>query len=448
MKAVFNISFTLPEPPKSCTGNRRADYIAERNFYNLTAEYNYFDYALNGKKVVKNANAEHYFTRENTNTGLFNLEGPIGEEKMKDIKAALKDTKSTIWHGFISFDEQTSLGFTTQGNCVKFMRQTFVTFLEQAGFKKSNVELYCSLHEDTDNRHIHFSFFEKEPLKLDKYGRANFTRRGKVKAEAIDNYLVSANMHLSDHGADYFTARDEAIAEMHRLRDTKSRTGFIDGRASTAALLLNVELNKLTAQLPKTGRLQYNSKDMEALRPQIDRIADLLIRSDSRVYAAHGQMLKELARVEREVQDLASEGKLGYMQGERMSAADIRAYMDNGPTRNKPMSLNLVDMNNVNYFERLMNDYKARIGNVVLSMCKDILRTSTREERRVVRVNDKHKKIAAKHRRGHRSNIMAKAQAAMYAVCRQQNANFLKTVQQHERDIENEKLHGNRNTVG
>lgn len=448
MKAVFNISFTLAEPPKSYTGNRRADYIAERNFYNLTAEYNYFDYALSGKKVVKNANAEHYFTRESTNTGLFNLEGPIGEEKMKEIKSALKDTGSTIWHGFVSFDEQTSLGFTTQENCVKFMRQTFGAFLEQAGFKKSNVELYCSLHEDTDNRHIHFAFFEKEPIKLDKYGRANFTRRGKVKAEAIDNYLVSANMHLSEHGADYFTARDEAIAEMHRLRDVKSRTGFIDGRASTASLLLNVELNKLTAQLPETGRLQYNSKDMEALRPQIDRVADLLIRSDSRVYEAHGQMLKELALVEREVQALASEGKLGYMQGGRMTAADIWAYMDDGPTRNKLMPLNLVDMNNVNYFERLKNDYKARIGNVVLSMCKDVLRNQTREERRVVRVNDKHKKIEAKHRRGWRSKVMSKAQSAIYAVCRQQNANFLKTVQQHERDIENENLQGNRKTVG
>lgn len=71
MKAIFNIGYTSATPPASYTGERRADYIAKRNFYNLTADYNYFTYTLNGQKVSKNANADHYFTREGTNTGVF-----------------------------------------------------------------------------------------------------------------------------------------------------------------------------------------------------------------------------------------------------------------------------------------------------------------------------------------------------------------------------------------
>ena len=284
MKAIFNIGYTTATPPASYTGERRADYIAKRNFYNLTADYNYFTYTLNGQKVSKNANAEHYFTREGTNTGLFNMDGAIDEEKKNELKARLKDTESTIWHGFISFDDETSRGFTNQENCVKFMRQTFGSFLERAGFKKSNIELYCSLHEDTDHRHIHFAFFEKEPLRLDKSGNLGFTRRGKISSVAIDNYLVSANMHLSEHGAEYYTARDKAITELNRLRETRARTGFIDSRASTASLMLNVELNRLIAKLPATGRLQYNAQGMEKLRPNIDKIAELLIRSDARAF--------------------------------------------------------------------------------------------------------------------------------------------------------------------
>ena len=131
MKAVFNIGFTLAAPPASYTGQRRAEHIAERNFYNLTADYNYFTYTLNGQKVSKNANAEEYFTRSGTNTGLFNMDGPIDEEKKDELKVRLKDTGSTIWHGFISFDDETSRGFTNQENCVKFMRQTFGSFLER-----------------------------------------------------------------------------------------------------------------------------------------------------------------------------------------------------------------------------------------------------------------------------------------------------------------------------
>lgn len=441
MKAIFNIEYTTATPPATYTGEKRAEYIAERNFYNLTADYNYFTYTLNGQKVAKNANAEHYFTREGTNTGLFNMYGAIDEEKKNEIKAQLKNSKSTIWHGFISFDDDTSRGFTTQENCVKFMRQTFGSFLERAGFKKSNIELYCSLHEDTDHRHIHFAFFEREPLRLDKNGVLGFTRKGKISPVAIDNYLVSANMHLSKHGAEYYTSRDKAITEMNRLREIKSRTGFIDGRASTASLMLNFEINKLVSKLPKTGRLQYNAKEMAALRPEIDKVAELLIRSDAGTFRAHGQMLQELARIENEVKQLAADGKLGYVDGKRMSAADIAAAMDSS-TRNNALSMRYLDMQHVDYFKRLQDDYKARIGNVVLSMCKDILHAESHESRRVIRVNDLHRKIRAKHHRKYRKDLLLETQCAISAVCNMERANFLKTVQQHERDIEFEKSHG------
>ena len=442
MKAVFNIAYTTAQPPKSYTGNRRAEYIARRQFYDLTAEYNLFDYMLNGEKVVKNANAEHYFTREGTNSGLFNLDGPISEVKKDEIKSRLKDSLSTIWHGFISFDDETSLGFTNQENCVKFMRQTFGSFLEQAGFKKSNIELFCAIHEDTWNRHIHFSFFEREAVKLDKNGVLGYTRVGKIKQKALDNYLVSANMHLSEHGNEYWSARDEAISEMRRLHDVKSRTGFIDGRASSTSLLINAEINALCAKLPATGRLQYNTKSMEKLRPEIDCVAELLIRSDAGVSAAHGKMLKELARVETEVKKLAADAKLGYMQGARISAADIAAAMGDGPTRNAPMDMQFLDLKNVDYFDRLKNDYKARIGNVVLGMCKEIKYNQTHEPRRYAAVNDKHLKIEAKRRRGYRKDLLLSAQIAIGAVCHTESANFLKTVKQHERDIEFEKMQG------
>lgn len=444
MKAIFNIAYTTATPPRSYTGNCRAEYIARRKFYDLTAEYNHFDYMLKGDKVARNANAEHYYTREGSNSGLFNLGGAISEEKKAEIKAKLKGSKSTIWHGFISFDDETSRGFTTQENCIKFMRQTFGGFLERAGFKRSNIELYCALHEDTNHRHIHFAFFEKEPLRLDKNGKVGFTRKGKIKSEAIDNYLVSANMHLSEHADEYWSARDGAIAEMHRLCDTKSRTGFIDGRASTASILANVEINALCASLPAEGRLQYNAPNMEELRPRIDRVAEILIRSDKRVSMAHGEMLKQLARIEEETKRLAADGKLGYLQGARMTAADVAAAMGDGVTRNRPMDMSLVDMDKVDYFERLKNDYKARIGNVVLKMCKEIKYAQTHGEKRRYTVNDRHKKIAAKRNRGYRCNLLWQAQSAIATVCRMESANYLKTVQEHERDIERENAAANR----
>lgn len=73
-------------------------------------------------------------------------------------------------------------------------------------------------------------------------------------------------------------------------------------------------------------------------------------------------------------------------------------------------------------------------------MCKDAMRANYVENRRVARVNAKHMKIEAKHRRRHRKDLTITAQSALAAICNQERANFLKTVQQHERDIERENM--------
>ena len=125
-----------------------------------------------------------------------------------------------------------------------------------------------------------------------------------------------------------------------------------------------------------------------------------------------------------------------------MSAADIAAVTNNAVMRNQSMPVHYVDMVNVDYFDRLRRDYKARVGNVVLGMCKDVLHSQQHESRRVMRVNDLHKKIEAKHNRRFRKNLLWETQKAIGAMCNQERANFLKTVEQHERDIEFENLYG------
>lgn len=430
-KALFNISYTLASPPAKLKGNARAEYIAERNFYNLTADYNYFTYSLNGSKVEKNANAEHYFTREGTNTGLFNMDGYIDEEKKNELKARLKDTESPIWHGFISFDEETSLGFQTQENCTKFMRQTFGSFLKNAGFRLDNVELYCSLHDDTQHRHIHFSFFEKAPLHFNSRGEWGVFRQGLIGNRIIDNYLVSANMHLSEHAAEYYTARDAAFAELNRVREVHGRTGRFVTNERRESLELNLAFDKLFAKLPKTGRLQYNSENLAALRPEIDALVMQLINSDPKAKAAHAEVLKQFARVNKEVTDIALNNKLAYQNNKRLSKNEMNAVMG-GDTKNQKMPLKYLDLNNIDYLTRLKMDYYARLGNVVLNICKDV-KTS---ERRRAYVNAKHLKIEAKQQRKRRGDMFRTAREALTAVCREESANFLKSVKEIEFEME------------
>lgn len=427
-KALFNIAYTLPSAPSYMKGNARAEYQARRSFYDLTAQYNFFSYVLNGKKIARNANAEEYYTRGGTNGGLFNLDGAMSEGQVAEMKKRLESSKSVIWHGFISFDEETSRGFQTQENAVKFMRQTFGSFLERTHLNPKNIELYAALHLDKEHHHhIHFAFFEREPKHRDKNGVLGYTHRGKFDARAIDNYLVSANMHLSENGYEYYTARDRA---MSRLRETRKEIGNSVKNAD-----LRLALSDLRSKLPKEGRLQYNAAQIKELRPDIDRVAELLIASDPAANAAHKEMLVQLARVKEEVIELVKDNKLAYSDDRRMSKQELAAAMSGDSS----MSLKFVDLKNVDYFERLQADYRARVGNVVLGVCKDLSRNDYQDRCRKHNINDRSMKINAKHRWRRRESLLQNAVRILAEVDKQQPANFIKTVQEIEREQEMER---------
>lgn len=427
-KALFNIAYTLPSAPSYMKGNARAEYQARRSFYDLTAQYNFFSYVLNGKKIARNANAEEYYTRGGTNGGLFNLDGAMSEEQVAEMKKRLESSKSVIWHGFISFDEETSRGFQTQENAVKFMRQTFGSFLERTHLNPKNIELYAALHLDKEHHHhIHFAFFEREPKHRDKNGVLGYTHRGKIDARAIDNYLVSANMHLSENGYEYYTARDRA---MSRLREARKEIGNSVKNAD-----LRLALSELRSKLPKEGRLQYNAAQMKELRPDIDRVAELLIASDPAANAAHKKMLVQLARIKEEVIGLVKDNKLAFSDDRRMSKQELAAAMSGDSS----MPLKFVDLKNVDYFERLQADYRARVGNVVLGVCKDLSRNDYQDRCRKHNINDRSMKINAKHRWRRRESLLQNAVRILAEVDKQQPANFIKTVQEIEREQEMER---------
>lgn len=423
LKAFFNIGFTLPAAPVRLKGQARADYIARRQFYNLTAEYNYFSYTLNGKKVVKNKDAEQYYTRGGTNGGLFDTKGTLSEEQVNEIKDCLKNTNSIIWHGVISFDDDTSKGFETQENAIKFMDQTFNAFIDRTTLNRNNIILFASLHKDTDHRHIHFSFFEKEPLHRYKDGTVDYTRRGTISQKAIDNYLVSANMHLSEHGEEYYSARDRALDRLKELR----REGF----STNARKEVRMAITELTASLPTSGRLQYNSKNMEQYRPMIDRVVNLVVQSDPEAKKNHIEMLKQFARVQDEIRTLAQDNRLGYVNGKRMDKDQIEAVM-NGEEK---MPIKYIDLRQVDYFQRLQDDYKARVGNIVLGICKD-LRRDVYFDRRRVYYKVCSQKMKARNFRHRRENLLQQVARTLAFVDREQRANYLKTVQQIEQEQE------------
>ena len=64
------------------------------------------------------------------------------------------------------------------------------------------------------------------------------------------------------------------------------------------------EILSLAKDLPKTGRLSYGSKDMEAYVGRVDKIVDMLIGYQGQARKANARFYRELERKERAIKNI------------------------------------------------------------------------------------------------------------------------------------------------
>ena len=113
-KVIFNLEYTLAKPPNYLLDIDFENYAKRREFYSMNSSHNYLKYILDGTKTDKNKDVFSYYDRHNKDnqshneTDLFNLDGKISKEKQAQIKEQLQNSDSTIWHGVISFDSDTT----------------------------------------------------------------------------------------------------------------------------------------------------------------------------------------------------------------------------------------------------------------------------------------------------------------------------------------------------
>lgn len=387
---LFQIKYVAKNPPKNLPIDKAAEYVNKRKFYDWTAKFNYVEYTLNDKKVERNKDFNSYASRQG-NLGMFNAEKVYTEEEIKEIKEQLKNTQSHIWHGFISFDEKINNKFQTQEQAMHFMKQHFNDFIKRTHLNVDNICLLASLHKDTENRHIHFSFFEKEPQHIDKHGNVCFTSKGNFKQSVIDNWLVSANMAVAEKD-DYYSSRNALLL---KLREMKASSGaeFTDKE-------LQLRLLNLGRNLPRRGRLSYNSENIAKLRPEIDKLAKFILCSNPEVKKLHQDFLRQLDIREKKVQEIKKGNKI---------------------------------KSKVDYMNNLHNDYKSRIGNLVISLAREMSRQYAAA---YYRQTDKQKKLASRRIREHGArvynNFTSKLLYALSQVQKDMEAEFTHSVKDAE----------------
>ncbi len=323
----------------------------------MTGGTNVYDYIttegkITGKKTGK-ITALEYLQKS---TGVFNGDGLISQEKIAEMKERLKNNKGNIWHGFISLNEEQSHKIDTPEKCIGLIKRTFGQFLTDAGFNKKNIDLMCALHLDKPHHlHIHFVFWEKEPTyKSQKDGMLCYRRKGKINKDAIDKLFVRIGLYIDENRDRLFNTRVEAIRALRGMTYVKTAMGNSDE--------IRKEIVSLAKDLPKTGRLSYGSKDMEAYVGRVDKIVETLIDYDGKARRSHLRFLNELEKHKQAIKNIC--GTPFAFTDKNIKVEEIE--------RDLPKYHNKIDEKVLSIIDDIEADYKRRQGNLVLKLASFI----------------------------------------------------------------------------
>ena len=323
----------------------------------MTGNTNVYDYiTTEGKITGKKSGRITALEYLQKSTGVFNGDGLISQEKIAEMKERLKNNKGNIWHGFISLNEEQSHKIDTPEKCIGLIKRTFGEFLTDAGFNKKNIDLMCALHLDRPHHlHIHFVFWEKEPTyKSKKDGTLDYRRKGKINMEAINKLFVRTGLYIDENRDRLFNTRVEAIRALRGMTSVKAAMGSSDE--------IRKDILSLAKDLPKTGRLSYGSKDMEAYVGRVDKIVEMLIGYDGKARRSHLRFLDELEKHKRAIKNIC---------GTPFAFTDRNVKVEE-VERDLPKYHNKIDEKTLSIIEDIEADYKRRQGNLVLKLAKFI----------------------------------------------------------------------------
>lgn len=251
-------------------GEKRAFYSCNR------ADIDYLKYVEKGSKEP--VDYVDYSGDSEKSFGVFNRDGLMSRKDKAELRKALRGTQSVIWHGVISFEEHFGKRYVpTYEESYALMKKEFPRFLKSAGFDSDKIEWFAGLHENTRYRHIHYSFFEKEPSRYGANKKGLHFAGGKISRLAFEQFKIRVEQSLTDISFEIKAARKE-------LTDITKDLLFSPQSQIRYQSDIQERLDKLLAALPASGRLSYDSANMKHLQPQVKKIIDSLFKNNRPLY--------------------------------------------------------------------------------------------------------------------------------------------------------------------
>jgi hypothetical protein len=277
---VMGIAYAPHEDDLGTLSKQKQEkYGRERKFYSANGEKNYVSYVNDGAKSKIDYVA--YSGDSEKSYGTFDQNGQMTKHQQFLLKEKLRSTKSVIWHGYISFTTEFGNKYLkTQADAMRLMNAEFPRFFKNAGLNPENITWYAGLHENTLHKHIHFSFYENEPMRFTARDSKNKRySEGQIPSAVIARFKVAIEQRLTDATAELKAARQ-------RVTDIMQNVLFSPDHKRRLTKEKQEQIAELAKLLPDDGRLSYASENMAHLRPMINGIVDTLIKSSKPFYNA------------------------------------------------------------------------------------------------------------------------------------------------------------------
>lgn len=142
-----------------------------RELYSSAKKDDYVNYVGKGIRQTDGKTSDYltYADDREKSSGVFNANGPIPVKEKKKLREKLRSTGSCIWDCVISFEEKYGVeNYDSPEEAKKLLCKVLPPFFKSISLNPEKTTWYSGLHRNTDNRHIHLSFFQEEPNFYDR----------------------------------------------------------------------------------------------------------------------------------------------------------------------------------------------------------------------------------------------------------------------------------------
>ena len=243
--------------------------IENRAYYSSNKSKDYMNYVMTGIKDMKKMDYMEYMNNKEKTYGIFNQNGIMNSDERKRVRDDLRKTKSNIWDCLITFTEDFGKKWCDSfEQAYNLVSTELPKFFKRCGLNPDNIEWFAGLHQNTDNRHIHISFFEKEAQRIRPNQKKKVFSIGTLPKHTILEFRPILELAATDFKAKEILARK--LLQDRIKEDLEEKNKYT----------IHNKLLKIANQFPETGSLEYESENMLSLRSDINDLTDYLIKKD------------------------------------------------------------------------------------------------------------------------------------------------------------------------